>query len=89
MNNATKAAMALETKRTRKPKPPTNIAFVRDLMEHSNYGALAQLFVLDALDKWSKLIASKTPEELDTGLVSGEGWKGVAQEIQNKIQGRF
>lgn len=67
----------------------TNVAFVRDLMEHSNHGALAQLFVLDALVKWSKLIASKSPEELDTPFLSGHAWKSVAQEIQTKLNERL
>ena len=69
-------------------KPKTNVQFVRDLMEHSNYGALAQLFVLDALDKWSKIIAESDPAKGDSPLISGQAWVGVANEIQEKINAR-
>jgi hypothetical protein len=57
-------------------------------MNHSQYGALAQLFVLDALDKWSQKVAASTPAELDTALISGHAWHGVAKEIQQKINAR-
>ena len=69
-------------------KNQTNVQFVKEMMEFSDYGSLAQLFVLDALDKWSKLIASKQPEEVETGFISGEAWVGVAKEIQAKIAAR-
>lgn len=70
------------------PKPQTNVQFVKNLMEHSQYGALAQLFVLDALDKWSKKVAEATPSELDSPMISGHAWLGVAKEIQEKINAR-
>ncbi|ARQ95419.1 hypothetical protein [Bradyrhizobium phage BDU-MI-1] len=69
-------------------KPKTNVQFIRDLMEHSQYGALAQLFVLDALDKWSQQVAAASPADLDTPLVNGHAWVGVAKEIQEKINAR-
>lgn len=69
-------------------KTQTNVQFVKSLMEHSQFGALAQLFVLDALDKWSQKVAASTPAELDTPFISGHGWHGVAKEIQEKINAR-
>ena len=72
-----------------KNEPQTNVEFVTDLMEFSKHGPLAQLFVLDALDKWSKLIASKSAAELDTPMINGAAWVSVAKEIQTKIAGRY
>jgi hypothetical protein len=69
-------------------KPKTNIQFVSDMMNNSKFGALAQLFVLDALDKWSKKISECEPAQVDTALISGAAWVGVAQEIQQKINER-
>jgi hypothetical protein len=74
--------------KSRPRRPMTNVEFVRSLMEHSQFGALAQLFVLDALDKWSQQVAASTPSALDTPLISGHAWHGVAKEIQEKINAR-
>lgn len=74
----------------RKPKTPmTNVEAVIDIMEVSKFGALAQLFVIDALEKWSKRIVNAKPEELasmnDSFGPSAEAWQGVAREIQGKL----
>ncbi|MCP1757793.1 hypothetical protein [Bradyrhizobium elkanii] len=65
-----------------------NIAFVKALMTHSKYGALAQLFVIDALSKWSDKISSVEPRAVDSPMISGEAWVGVAKEIKDKIDAR-
>jgi hypothetical protein len=65
-----------------------NIAFVKALMTHSKYGALAQLFVIDALSKWADKISSVEPQAVDTPMISGEAWVGVAKEIKDKIDAR-
>ncbi|WP_439357888.1 hypothetical protein [Bradyrhizobium sp. DASA03007] len=70
------------------PKPKTNVQFVTDLMEFSRYGALAQVFVIDALDKWSKKISEVDPAQVDSAMINGEAWVGVAKEIQQKIEER-
>lgn len=71
------------------PKNETNVEFVTKLMEFSNHGPLAQLFVLDALEKWSKIIASKDASDLDSPMICGAAWKSTAQEINDKINARF
>jgi hypothetical protein len=67
-------------------KRKDNVAFVKDLMTYSNYGALAQLFIIDAIDKFSKMVAEAEP--IDHPLIDGRAWKGVAQEIQQKLASR-
>lgn len=69
--------------------PSTNVEFVAELMEFSAYGALIQAFVLQALERYSAKVASASPDELDTPLVSGRAWHGCAVEIQQKLQQRF
>ncbi|BAR61921.1 hypothetical protein NK6_8774 [Bradyrhizobium diazoefficiens] len=66
-----------------------NVAFVKDLMTHSRYGALTQLFVIDALSKWADKISSVEPQAVDSPMISGEAWVGVAKEIKDKIDGRL
>lgn len=63
----------------------TNVEFVTDLMEHSEYGALIQAFVLQALGQYAKTVAAASPQDLDTSLVSGHAWHGCALEVQTKL----
>jgi hypothetical protein len=64
----------------------TNIEKVQHIMGYSRYGALAQLFVMDALYKWTGIISKAPPEQVDNGFVDGEAWIGVAKEIQNTLK---
>jgi hypothetical protein len=66
-------------------RPMTNIEKVTHMMSYSNYGALAQMFVMEALHKWSDIISKTDPKKVDNGFVSGEAWVGVAKEIQQGL----
>ncbi len=72
------------------PKKLTNVQAVSQIMNFSYFGALAQLFVIDALTKHADAISALTHEELqsdkwDNGFVSAEAWQGVAREIKAKL----
>lgn len=67
----------------------TNVEFVTGLMEHSRRGALAQGFVIQALDQYSKAVASVGPGACDSPLVSGQAWHDCAVEIQEKLKARL
>jgi stalled ribosome rescue protein Dom34 len=41
-------------------KPETNVQLVKRLMEFSKYGALSQLFIIDALLKQSEAVSRST-----------------------------
>jgi len=66
-------------------RPMTNLEKVTHIMTFSNYGALAQCFVMDALYKWSDLIRKASPDKITNGLISGEAWIGVANEIHHRL----
>jgi hypothetical protein len=72
----------------RKNQPETNVEFVTRLMEFSNYGALAQIFVIEALRRWSDLVAEAEPAKVDSPMISGHAWVGVAKEIKAKLEER-
>ena len=55
----------------RKNQPETNAEFVTRMMEFSNYGALAQLFVLEAIRNWSNLVAEADPAKVDSPMING------------------
>lgn len=70
-------------------RPMTNIEKVTYIMSYSNYGALAQMFVMEALLRWSDLVVKADAKKVDNGLISGEAWIGVAKEIQNALRTEF
>ncbi|WP_459204769.1 hypothetical protein ACQVRY_10165 [Ralstonia pseudosolanacearum] len=76
------------------PKPKTNIDFVCQLMDFSRFGPLAQMFVIDAVSKWSEKIAKTPIEELRKAfegnpLIGVEAWQGVAREIKEMLDAYF
>src|SRR6266571_1209998 len=64
----------------------TNIEKVTHIMTYSNYGALAQLFDMDALHQWSGIISKASPQQVDNGFINGEAWISVAGEIHKALQ---
>lgn len=71
-----------------KNQPETNIEFVTRIMDFSNYGPLTQLFILEAIRNWSDLVAEADPSKVDTPMISGHAWVGVAREIKAKLEDR-
>jgi hypothetical protein len=67
-------------------RPMTNIEKVTHIMTYSNYRALSQMFVREALHKWSGIISKASPEQVDNGFVNGKAWIAVAKEIHKALQ---
>lgn len=66
----------------------TNIEKITDIMEYSQYGALAQMFVMDAVGKLAKIVAEATEADLEpmkNGFIDPYAWQNVAKEIQVKL----
>jgi hypothetical protein len=74
---------------SKRKRPKTNVEFVKHLMEYSNYGPLAQLFILDAIAKWADIIDQTDPRKVDSAMISGDAWVGVAREIKAKLEQRM
>lgn len=62
-----------------------NIEFITELMTFSNYGALSQIFIIDAVIKHAEAVAKAKPEDVDSPMVAGAAWVGVAKEIKAKL----
>ena len=71
------------------PKRTTNTKFIMDLMTSSKFGALVEVFVIDALSKQARDVANATLEQLENPIISPEAWRGVAREIHEKIEVRY
>ena len=70
-------------------KRKTNVQVVKQMMEHSVYGALAQIFVMDALAKMAKATSEADPAQIESPLISGKAWVGVAKEIHETLEAHF
>lgn len=66
-------------------KPQTNTAKIVDAMKFSNYGALAQVFIMDAIYKQGKAVEAASLEDLENPMINAKAWQGVAIEILNKL----
>ena len=74
-----------------KKKHMTNVEAVKHLMEFSQFGALAQIFVIDALTKQAEAVAAMSDEDVAkhqeaSPMVNMTAWRGVAKEIAAKLQ---
>jgi len=67
----------------------TNTEFVAELMQFSPYGALVQVFIIDAIHKHAKAVSRAAPSEVDRPLICGEAWVGVAKDIKAKLDARY
>lgn len=64
----------------------TNIELVVEIMEYSQFGALAQVFVMDALEKFSATVSeAKVSDFGENCMVHPQAWIGVAKEIKKKL----
>ena len=67
-------------------KKHDNISFVKQLMTVSSTGVLVHVFVLTALDYYSKLILNKKDLEKEMGnFVNPEAWQRCAREVLEKL----
>jgi len=70
-------------------KNTSNVDFVKSIMEFSNHGPLAQVFVIEALRNYCENVLADTSEWPATSLISQQAWKAIAYEIQMKANSKY
>lgn len=69
----------------------TNTQLVCELMDHSEGGAMMQLFVLTAIERYAGEVTSKAKrvrESFRDSIIAPEAWIRCAEEAQKKITSR-
>jgi hypothetical protein len=66
-------------------RPMTNEEKLTHMMRYSNFGAIKQCFIMEAIRKWAEIISKATPEQVENGFISGTAWIGVAKETLKDI----
>ena len=68
------------------PKKLTNVQLVKKIMETGS--PLNQMFVIDALDKWSSHILDnqeKIRKQMENHMIHPDAWIGCAQHVRNSL----
>jgi len=70
-------------------KPNTNEELVRKMMNYSNYGALAQAFIMEAIARYADECAAMTDEQCafanSNSGVNMETWRAVGREVKAQM----
>lgn len=70
----------------------TNVQAVKSMMEYSNHGALAQVFIMTAIQKYAETVLKATPEQLaslEKSFINPDVWQSVAKEVKQKLDDHF
>jgi len=68
----------------------TNVQVVNGIMNYSQYGAMSQAFVMNALLTSAEAVIAAGAEAIPQGgFISPEVWVGVATEVRDKIKAHF
>ena len=68
----------------------SNEMLVRDLMNYSDHGVLAQVFVVEAIRHYAAAIVSKNrPKEDNESFIDPAQWWDIAADTLNRIEENF
>lgn len=68
-------------------KRKTNTEFIVELMEFSGHGAMMQVFVMTAIERYAQMaLKERLP---DGGMINPDIWQGVAREALDKLTAHF
>lgn len=63
----------------------TNTEFVNKLMERSKHGALMQLFILTAIEKYAEQVKLATEDKWSSNLIDFGAWQSCAAESLKEV----
>ena len=64
----------------------TNIQLVTNMMEFSRRGALAQIFIMSAIESYATYCASTDPAQFESNFICGAAWVDTGKEILEKLE---
>jgi len=67
-------------------KRKTNVQVVSDIMNHSKYEAIAQVFVLEAIRQYADIVSeTKLDDFPEQNIINPQTWLDTAKEIREKM----
>lgn len=71
-------------------KLKSNVEFVTDLMEYSQYGGVSQVFIIEAIRYYSELIISRgEPKDDPEAFINPTLWYKVAKDINQQVVDKY
>lgn len=93
LDSALSELLALKTEllalKTDTPRRETNIELVTRLMDYCPTGALAQPFIMHAIEMYCQLVAETDTAQMSNGLFSGEVWKETGAWLQGELNKHY
>lgn len=67
-----------------------NVAFIKHMMEFSHYGAMKQVFIIEAIRFYAEtILKTPVPDDKPDEMFNPKVWHAVAFEVNNEIANRF
>ena len=71
-----------------------NVEFVNELMNYSKFGAMSQLVILQAIEKYASAVMEVPLDEFreamgENSIISADAWHGACCEIIDKMKKRY
>ncbi len=60
----------------------SNEDLVLDLLKFSKFGAMGQVFIVEAIRSYADDMAARDPATVGNGLVAGQAWVDIAKDVQ-------
>ena len=70
-------------------KRETNEKLITRLIRFSKHGALMQVFMLQNKKKYAAAVIEAGAEAVDSPMISGAAWHGVAAELKAELDSHF
>lgn len=64
----------------------TNSDKIKNIMQYSKHGALAEVFVIQALETYSNSVIESKRKWPNDSMISQNAWKSIAQEVIEKLK---
>jgi hypothetical protein len=68
-------------------QPQSNEEIVLNLLRFSPYGALGQIFIMEAIREYANNVSAIDPATITgTAFINPEAWVGVAKDVKQRLE---
>jgi hypothetical protein len=80
-------AALVRIERNAMAQPQSNEEIVLNLLRFSPYGALGQIFIMEAIREYANNVSAIDPATITgTAFINPEAWVGVAKDVKQRLE---
>ena len=80
-------AALVRIERNAMAQPQSNEEIVLNLLRFSPYGALSQIFIMEAIREYANNVSAIDPATITgTAFINPEAWVGVAKDVKQRLE---